>query len=45
MKALTNEIDKEKVLKNTEVKPPTKSIARQNPVYDHPQYLNVRGLN
>jgi hypothetical protein len=45
MKVLTNEIDKEKVLKNTNAKTATKSITRQNPVYDHLQYLNVRGLN
>jgi hypothetical protein len=45
MKAIANEIDKEKVLKDTQVKPSTKSIARQYPVYDRLQYLNVRGLN
>ena len=45
MKVLTNEIDKEKVIKNIKVKPSIKSITRQFPVYDRLQYLNVRGLN
>ncbi len=45
MKVLTNEIDKEKVLKNTDLKRSTKSNIRQYPVYDRLQYLNVRGLN
>ena len=45
MKALTNDIDKDKVLKNTKIKPSTKSFTRQNPDYGRLQYLNVRGLN
>ena len=45
MKAITNEIDKEKVLKNADLKRSTKSITRPYPVYDRLQYLNVRGLN
>ena len=42
---LTEEIEEENKLEKPNLKPSKKSISRRNPVYDHLQYLTVRGLN
>lgn len=45
MKTITDDIDKENIVKIIKVKPSSKSNSRRYPVYDRLQYLNVRGLN
>jgi len=45
MKTITNDINKENILKIKVEKSSEKTKSRRYPVYDRLQYLNVRGLN
>jgi hypothetical protein len=45
MKDITEDIDKDNIVKIIDTEKSTKSNSRPHSVYDRLQYLNVRGLN